>query len=229
MQKLLIGHVVVVLAVIGALFAADAPIRGEVERRVASTLRTTVPFTQTPTLRLDGYPFAWHALTGRFPSAHVTAAGMPMRIEPHEVVLTDVELALTEVTYTTAEVRAASLTGTARLSYADLSKLAGVPLTFVEGRLAATYAVELFGQRLDAVVTGVPHVDAERQTVTLGEAEIGVAGFRLGREVSQQLIDRLVKPVPLALQFGLRLDALTPTLDGLVLGYGGRDVVFPVR
>lgn len=229
MRTFLICLVVLVVVLAGGLVAADGPLRVEVQRRVADALRTSVPFTQVPTVTIEGYPLAWHAATGRFPSVRVQAAGMPTRIEPHDVVLADVDLTLTDVGFSLAEVRARTAKGTARLSYDDLSRIVGVPVGSVDGRLRATYTTELFGLEVAAVVTGVPGLDRAAQTVTLVDPEVSVAGFSLGKEASAGLIGTLVKPVPLTLQNGFMLDALSPAADGLLLSYGGAHVVFPLR
>lgn len=225
----MVGLVVAVVLLAGALVAADGPLRGEVQRRVAADLRTSVPFTQTPTVTIEGYPFAWYAATGRFPSARVRAEGLPMRIEPHDVVLADVDVALTDVAYASTGVRARSVTGSARLTYADLSTLAGVPVAFADGRLRATYAAEVLGTQVRAVVSGVPSLDRAAQTVTLVDADVAVAGINLGRQASQGIIATLVRPVPLNLQYNLVLDAVSPAPDGLVVGFSGIDVTFTAR
>ena len=228
MRKLLSGLVVVVLLLGGALVAVDGPLRSAVERRVAAELRASVPFTEAPSVALEGYPFVWHAATGSFPAARISAPGMPMRIEPHDVVLADVDLTLTGVTSSATDIGADSVQGTAVLAYPDLSKLAGVPVAFDDGRLAASYRAELVGVGVEAVVSGVPGLDAARQTVTLADADVTVAGFSLGRQASQGLIDTLVKPVGIALQYGLRLDAVSPSPDGLRVAFAGTDVTFPI-
>ena len=229
MRRLLVGLVVLAVVAAGVLAASDGPLRSEVERRVAASLRTSVPFTDTPTVAIAGSPFAWHLVTGRFPSARIRAAGMPTTMGTTAVTVADVDLLLTDVRSSPEEVRAGSARGTARLAYADLSSLAGVPLGFEDGRLVATYRTSVAGLSVEARVSGLPGLDKENQTVSIVDPDVSVAGISLGRDSSRLLLDAVVEPVPLALEFGLRLDSVSPAADGLLVGYSGSDVAFPVR
>lgn len=84
----------------------------------------------------------------------------------------------------------------------------------------------MVGQRLAAKASGVPALDVAAQTVRIEDAQIEVVGIALDRGLSQQLADRLLKPIPIALEFGLRLSAIEVNDAGLRLTASARD--FPV-
>lgn len=227
MRRVWLAIAVVIALAIGAVVATDGALRREVERRVAQDLTTSVPFTTAPEVTIDGYPFLWHAATGRFPAIHVRGDAMPLPVEGVQATVTDVDLTLTDVATSASDTRATTVAGTARLPYDDLSALAGIPIAYADARLVATYQADVLGVTVSAVVSGVPVLDAAGTAVTLGEADVSVAGFRLGPDVSQRLIDTLVKPTPIALPFGLRLAHLDAKPSGLVVEFTGTDVVFP--
>jgi hypothetical protein len=57
--------------------------------------------------------------------------------------------------------------------------------------------------------------------------DVSVAGIALGSLVVSQLLPTLTVPIPLPpLPYGLRLDALRPTADGLVVEGSAEAVVF---
>ena len=230
MRKLLVGLVVLVLAAVAAVVGTDGCVRRQVERDVAANLQVSVPFTSAPTVQIDGWPFVWHAATRRFSAAHVRAEGMPMKVADREVTLRAIDLTLTDVAYAPDAVTAGRLTGTAELTYADLSTLAGLPVTFsAPDRLEVATRVELLGVGVDAVVSGKPLLDAAAQTITVTEPQVSVAGVSVAPAIVQAILDRTVKPVGVPLQYDLRMTSAKATPTGVALAVEGAGVRFPTR
>ena len=70
--------------------------------------------------------------------------------------------------------------GTARLDYARLSSLAGTPLAYGgEERVEIVVNTTVVGREVQAVISGLPRLNAKEQTMTLRDAKIAVAGVNL--------------------------------------------------
>ncbi len=226
MRKALAALVGLVVVAVLAVVASDAPLRAEVERRVAAEVATSVPFSATPSVELGGYPFAWHAVTRQFPTAHIRAAGMPMRIGEHRATLADVDVTLVGVDARQPHVKARTVEGTAVLTYADLSAVARLPISGSNGRLTATYETSVLGVPVRVVASGQPTLDPAAQAVSLEKPDLQLAGRSIGPEASQALLDALVKPVAVPLDYGLKLVRVTAGSDGLHISFDGTDVAF---
>jgi len=147
------------------------------------------------------------------------------------VFLTDVVADTGKVTLGAREVSIASLTGSARLSYADLSKIAGMPVTGASGgRLKSTYSLELFGQKLNFAISALPEVDAGAQVIRLTEpkVELDVNDKYSDIALSQDQVDAIVKPIPVKLDHGLRLTGISPDESGVAVGVEGTNITVPI-
>ncbi|MDO5534212.1 MAG: DUF2993 domain-containing protein [Propionibacteriaceae bacterium] len=220
---------VAVAVVIGGAYLFDDRIRDEAQRQVAANLKAGVPFTVTPTVEIAGHPFAWHLLTQRYPSVRVTGAQAPVTVaEGTTLNLLNVDVTLTDVTTTPDAVRAASLAGTGRITWDEVSALAGVQIGDAGGgRLSATGSADVFGVAVTGSLTGVPHLDVGAQTLTIADPQLEVAGVRLPDVATRALVAELVQPFEVPLPYGLGLDAVEPRPNGLGLSVSGVDVEFP--
>ncbi len=71
----------------------------------------------------------------------------------------------------------ATVTGSAVLSYADLSKIADVPITYAkDGRLQLRYTRDVFGRELSFAVSALPRLDVEAQVVRLTDPKLDLGG-----------------------------------------------------
>lgn len=228
----LLGLVVLVVVAVGGLaIAFDSTLRREASEQVAQSLKTSVPFTVEPTVTIEGYPFAWHLVQRSFPSVRVQGAIMPMALSPEQTVpFYQVDLTLTDVSPSTDQVRARSLTGTGRLAYPDLGRLADATITHAGGdRVAFERDVSFYGIDFRGRLTGVPLLDRADQTLTLTDTQLELAGVRIPDQATAALVERIVQPFAVPLPYGLRLDAVTPVADGLRVDVTGQDVTFPLR
>ena len=235
MRRVLIGLLVAVLVLVGigagVALVLDDRWRTEAERQVSLQLRDAVPFTVQPTVDIEGYPFAWHAATRSFPAARVRGAEMPLTLDAGaRLPLYEVDATLRGVTFDEAQVRGTALTGTGRLAYADVGRLADARVAHVGGdRVALERRLSVQGLNLDVRLTGVPAWNAERQTLSVDQGQLDVAGVRLPDQVTGALMDQMVQPIAVPLPHGLRLDAVRPTPEGLWADVSGADLVFPIR
>lgn len=228
---LLVLLLVVAGAAVGGAYFFDGRLRAEAADRVSTQLKASAPFTVKPTVTIKGYPFAWHVITRRFPSVRVQGAEMP--VEPDastRLSLYEVDVTLRDVVPGTDAVTAAGLTGTGRLSYADLGRLAQSRVSHAGGdRLTLERDVDVYGLKATLRLTGRPSLDAAAQTLTLADPEVDVAGVRIPAQASRSLVEAMLKPAPVPLPYGLRIDALNPVDNGVVVGFRADDVRFPLR
>jgi hypothetical protein len=233
MRKGLVWTLVVVLVLgVGGYFG-DNWLRGYAENRAAEAIFAELgEGGGAPSVGLGGFPFALALITRSVPSAHLAVDTVPLEISGKKVFLTKVVADTGTVTLGAKEVSVASLTGSAMLSYADLSKIAGMTVTdATEGRLKSTYTVELFGQKVSFAISALPEVDATAQVIRLTKpkVELDVNDKFSDIALSQDQVDAIVKPIPVKLDHGLRLTSLTPREDGVAVSVGGTNLTVPVR
>lgn len=218
------------LAVLGVGgYVADNAVRDNVEARVVSSLTTALHPTGVPEVELGGTPFSLALLTHTIPDAQLAVAGLPVEMAGHPVTLADVSVAAQQLSFTDNQLVLGSATGEARLSYDDLSAVASVPIGYGgSDRLQASYTVTVFAAELTASVSAVPELDVATQQLRLTQAKLTVAGVDLGAEALQSLIDAVVEPVDVALPYGVKLTAITPTAEGLQLAAAGDQLVIPL-
>ncbi len=230
MRKGLVWTLVIVLVLgVGGYFG-DNWLRGYVQDRAVEAAGSSLGDGEA-TVMLGGTPFVLSLITRSVPSAHVEVATLPLEISGHAVQLTDVVADTGTVTLGASQVSIATLTGSAVLSYADLSKIAGMPVTYAnDGRLKSTYTVELFGQKLKFAISALPEVDAAAQVIRLTKpkVELGVDDKFSSIALSQDQVDAIVKPIKVLLDHDLRLTSITPRDSGVAVGVAGTNISVPI-
>jgi LmeA-like phospholipid-binding len=220
--------VVALVALVGvAVVALDGPARAVAQDSTAAALQKQVPFTAKPSVTIEGWPFLWDAVVG-FPQVRVSAPGMPVTSGSDKVTLSDPDFTLTGVVARPQALTATALRGTAVLSYAELSRLAGGSVTYADGdRIKFTAHVTLYGRDFDAVVTGVPTLDVQGQTLTIGQASVDIAGVTIPQVPVDAIASVVAKPIAVTLPFGLQVRAVSATAAGVRADVGGTDVTLP--
>ena len=214
-------------AAVGAAFLFDGELRARAEQQTAASLATSVPL-ENPHVSIGGTPIAWHLLTNRFPSVRVTADAMPLDLEVGEVSLHTVDATLTDVRPAADALRAATLVGTGRLTYEEVSRLAGTPITYAaDQRISASGSMQVLGMTVRGTLSAAPVLDPAARTITLEAPQADIAGVTLPSQAVAALVDQVWKPVTLNLPYGLTLDSVTATPEGLQIGVTGADVTLP--
>jgi len=219
---------VVLLVLAGATLVFDAQIRSAVESRVGSELAAAVPFTEQPEVTITGYPLVWHALQRRVEAVHVRASGMPVTAGSVTVTLTDVDLQLTDGWLRAQEMGAATVSGSVRVPYDELGRLADAEVRFEPpDRLAVTRTVDVLGRPVSATLSASAALDPEAGRIALGDPRAEVAGLGLPDAAVRGVIRALAEPIAVPLPYGLRLDQVAPGPDGVAVRVVGTDVVVP--
>lgn len=213
-------------AVVGGVYAFDAPVRNIVSDRVAAELEASVPFPERPRVTVEGHPLVWHLIAREFPAVRVQARELPVQADGTTTIpLYDLDVTLTDVTYQPDAVRAATLAGTGWLDYADLSRVADARIGRAdEQRLFFERDVEFMSLNFTGRLLGRPVLDAEAQTLGLTDVELDLAGVPIPPQASQSLVDTILRPVPVELPHGLRLDGLALEDRGIHVTMAATDV-----
>jgi len=223
--------VVVALAVL-ALALADRLLAALAERKAAGYL--SAPFGHPATVRVHGSPFLTQALRGRYRNVEVVGGLTIGDIRGATLVahLTNAYLPLRELLGGRArELPCEHVAGRLVLPYPELARVARVPglvLTFEGERLLAKARLPVPGISQLARVGGEAVLSlAAGGAVWLRVRGVSVAGLSLPRGVLNQLVPTLTVPIPLPpLPYGLHLDELRPTANGLVVDGSAHAVVF---
>lgn len=223
-----LGRVLIVLAVIAALLVGvEFGVRALVGSQLQQALAATDLELEQPTVDLGGGSVLVALAQGRFVDLSGTAASAEVPFEEHRLPVSDVGYRASDIRLTglsAAVVGSVELAGT--LGWSGLSDLAGMPVRYGgEGRVLVTYTVDVLGlNALEIGISGVPQLDVEAQQVVLTQSRIDVAGIEISEALSQQIIDRVVKPISLAAGDGVRVTAVSVAEDGLVASLTATDV-----
>jgi hypothetical protein len=222
-------RVLLVALVVGVLLlAADRFAGGVAERETVLRLQAALATAQRPSVEIDRFPFLTQLASRSFNSVRVVGDGLGGAVDsPTPVAHVDLRLQQVRTSSSFARITAASAVGRAEFEYAALGPLAGVPVAYAgDGRVELTIQTELFSVPVAAKVTGVPELDVDRQTVTLGQPTINVRGVDIPTRTAEALLGDQLKPVPLTgIPLGLTVTDLVPGERYLDVALTGQDVV----
>jgi LmeA-like phospholipid-binding len=223
--------VVIVAVLLGGAWIADSSVRvaeeGEAAAQVAAALGAA---EGTTSVQLGGFPFSVSYLTKSVPQASLEVASFPTTIAGTQVTVTDLRLTTGTVTMEPDSLTAQAVSGRASMSYQDLSSLVGLPITSGgQNRLQLQYSVALFGTELSAEVSAVPQVDPATHTLALTDPQVSIVGFDLPSAAVQQVVDSVVKPLDLALPYGLNLVGFEPDADQVTIVFAADSMTVPIQ
>ena len=223
--------VVALLAV--TIAAADRYVAREAERRASEYL--SAPLGRDARVRVHGSPFLTQAIRGRYDRVEVTASGITLGVlggTSMRAHLVNAYLPLRDVLGRRAdELSVERLHGDLVIPYAEVvrvSRIPGLRLSYRDDRLIATARVPVPGISQLARLSGeaVARI-GDGGSVWVRVRNVSVAGLTLPGLVLSQLVPTLAFAVPLpALPYGLRIEALTPTPDGLQVSGSAAAVTF---
>lgn len=228
---LIVVGAIVVIAVV-TLPLVDRVVAGIAERKASEYL--SEPFGHPATVRVHGSPFLTQALRGRYGDVEVLGGLRIGDINGATLVahLTNAYLPVRELLGRRAtELPCERVEGRLVLPYPELARIARIPglsLAFDGERLVAGAALPVPGISQLARVSGEAMLSVNRAgAVWLQIRDVSVAGITLSSLVLTQLLPTLSVPIPLPrLPYGLRLDELRPTANGLVVDGSADAVVF---
>lgn len=226
-----LGKVLIVLGIIAALVVgAEFAVRYVVQSQAQKAIQNVDLDLTNPTMNLGGGSVLAAVAQGRFVDVSGTADAVQVPFKGHKVPVNSITYNATDIRLVSASeavIGTLELTGT--LDYAGLSTVAGLPISSGgEGRVLVTYSVDILGlNSLDIGISGVPVLDVPGQQVELEQSRIEVAGITLTDELSQQIIDRVVKPISLAADERVTVNSIAVQPNGLQVNLTATEI--PVR
>lgn len=223
---------VIVAAVAIGLPVLDRALAALAERKASEYL--SAPFGHPATVRVLGTPFLTQALRGRYRDVEVVGGLQIGDISGATLVahVTNAYLPPRELLGGRArELPCEHVAGRLLIPYSELSRVARIPglsLAFTGGRLMATAALPVPGISQLARVSGEAVLSLSGSGgAWLRIRGVSVAGISLPSVALSQLLPTLTVPIQLpALPYGLRLDELRPTPEGLAVDGSAQAVVF---
>ncbi|MDQ7993105.1 MAG: DUF2993 domain-containing protein [Propionicimonas sp.] len=230
LKPLLITGAAVVVLGVGAVLG-DSAVRGVAEVRVAGQVQQELGLAEPPEVELGGTPFTAALITREVPSAALRATDVPVEVSGQQITLDTVEVVAQDLALGAGEVHVGSGRAEALVGYPALSTLAGVPVEAGDepGRVQVSYTAALFGQQLVAVVSAVPALSTDATQVELTQTRISIAGFDLGENVAQRILDQVVEPIRLELPYGLVPESIEAAADGLTVAVTATDLTVPLE
>lgn len=215
--------------ILGGLFTiADRLAVNYAEGEAAERIRAKQGLAGTPDVSIKGFPFLTQVMGKELDQVDVTLTGVEASAGGRKVRVTEMKAALKQVrlenNFSTAV--AASASGTARISYADLGKASSEDVTVGyggKGKVKVTGSVEIpvLGRVTRSVLSSVSLVGGDtirvRADKVPGEGLPGVEE----RIRERTDFDRQVGGLPA----GLKLTKVEATPDGVVVTVAGENVV----
>lgn len=221
MRRLVTFLIVLVVIGLGG-WVADSWVRGQAEARAAAAIQAGLGLDKEPTVSIGGFPFTMALVTKSVPSARISAGSVPLKVSGQRVTVTGVFVDSDQIRLDGDEVHFSRVTGTGVLSYGDLAGLSGVPTSYGgDGRLKLNYAARVAGQEYMVWVTAEPTLAADGSGIELRSVKLDAES---SATLSQKQLDRLAKPIPVALPDGVRLTALTPAEGGVAVAAMATDL-----
>lgn len=225
---LITGSVLALLAAGGVV--GDGLARSAAQDQVAAQLQSELGLAERPSVELGGVPFTAVLVTRKVPTATLEAVDVPLEVSGQELSLDRVSVDARDLVLGSGEVVVGQAQAEILLGYPALTTLAGFPVEADTdpGRLKVSYTADLFGRKLVAVVTAVPELAADGTRLELSDPRISIAGFDLGEDVAQRIMNQLVRPIDLDLPYGLVPDSIAVAEDGMTARLTASSVAVPL-
>ncbi|HEV7825173.1 MAG TPA: DUF2993 domain-containing protein [Mycobacteriales bacterium] len=224
-----------VVVLVGLAAVADRAAARYAEQRLAEqaatwATRAGAPADEKPTVHVEGVPFLDQVVRGRYDGVRITARD----VGAGGLVASRLDVHLTGVRLPFADLRAGDLsratasevTATAHIPLSEFATALsprGVEVGVVGDRLRIQVPFEIAG--FHSTVTSLADVEASGGKLRVHLSDLRAAGAKLPQSVadavSQQLSTIIEAP---ALPYGLELDQVHVTSEGLVATATGRDV-----
>lgn len=220
----------ILLVLLGGLFVgADRLAVGFAEDEVAARIKSAKGLSEQPSVEIHGFPFLTQILGKELDSVDATLDGLTVTVGGREVEVTEVDVALSDVrlenNFSTAV--AARATGSARITYTDLSENVGEGYTigYAGAERAAKNQVKveanagLLGRALELTLHSTVSV-ADGDTVRLHAEEIPEIPLAENLIRDRTDLDLALEGLPA----GLKLEKAEVDEKGVVLHLTGTDV-----
>ncbi|GAB3918525.1 hypothetical protein GCM10011575_34240 [Microlunatus endophyticus] len=215
----------VVAIILALLVVADRLAPRIVADRVAATLQTALNTDQRPAVSLGGFPFLTQVATGHYQHIAISAKDVPIAGTGGRLSVTRLDGTLTDVhtgrTFRTITV--GRFTGSATVSYAEISGFAGTSVSYDS---TATNGDGFVTLKLPGsiTVTGRPAIDGATHELYLARPQFRVGGRLLPGAVPDDLVDKLFRVRLPQVLSGVELSNVRAARTGLTLTASGSNI-----
>ncbi|RLU86868.1 hypothetical protein CTZ27_24080 [Streptomyces griseocarneus] len=224
---------VIVAVILGALFVgADRLAVYFAEDRAAEKIRSSQNLSGTPSVSIKGFPFLTQVANSTLDEVEVKLDGVTANAGDRSIRVTgfDAKLQGVKINSSFTSAVADKATGTAHISYADLTRATGDPNVTVgyggtdkagKSQVKVTGKISLMGQTIERSVLSTVTVTGG-DTIRVRADEIPAEGFPGVEQLIRQKIDfdRKIDGLPK----GITLDKVVTTQDGVDITLTGSKV-----
>ncbi|MFB7029420.1 MULTISPECIES: DUF2993 domain-containing protein [unclassified Streptomyces] len=220
-------RILLILAVVlgGILVGVDRLAAAYTESEAADRTKLSGLRSESVEVDIKGFPFLTQVAADRFDRVDVRATGIQARAGDRQIRVGELDMVLRDVTVTGGwtGAKAGSATGTALISYADLTAASEREATVAyggEGKVEVTGSVKVLGRTLTrTVVSTVSVVNGDtirfRADEVPGEGIPGVEDLVRARTDFER---------PLQVLAGMKVEKVEPRPEGLAVTVSGKDM-----
>ncbi|MFE7511119.1 LmeA family phospholipid-binding protein [Streptomyces sp. NPDC057540] len=221
-------RILLIVAVVlgGILVGIDRLAVAYAESEASSRVKLSGARADAIDVDIKGFPFLTQVADKRFDEVDVTASGVRATAGDKDIRVGELTMALRDVTVTGdwAGAKAGSASGTALVSYADLTAASDRGATVAyggDGKVKVTGSVKILGRSLTrSVLSTVTVVNGD--TLKVRADEVPGAGLPGVEELVRERTDF---ERPIGTIAGLKVERVEPRPDGLAVMVTGKDVV----
>ncbi|MFE1909222.1 DUF2993 domain-containing protein [Streptomyces gardneri] len=220
-------RILLIVAVVlgGVLVGIDRLAVAYAESEAASRVKLSGASSESFEVDIKGFPFLTQVADKRFGEVDVVAKGVEATAGSRKIKITELTADLRDVTVTGdwAGARAGSASGTALISYADLTAASDREATVAyggDGKLKVTGGVEIMGRTLTrSVLSTVTIVNGD--TIKVRADEVPGEGIPGVEELVRKRTDF---ERPIGLIAGMKVEKVEATPEGLAVAVSGKDI-----
>lgn len=220
-------RILLIVAVVlgGVLVGIDRLAVAYAESEAASRVKLSGASSDSFEVDIKGFPFLTQVADKRFGEVDVVAKGVKATAGSRQIRIAELTAALRDVTVTGdwAGARAGSASGTALISYADLTAASDREAKVEyggDGKLKVTGGVEIMGRTLTrSVLSTVTIVNGD--TIKVRADEVPGEGIPGVEELVRKRTDF---ERPIGLIAGMRVEKAEATPEGLAVAVSGKDI-----
>jgi hypothetical protein len=242
-RRLLITFIVLVIVVVGLLAVADRVSASYAERligdKVSEQVAAQKATSEKPDVTIEGIPFLTQVADGRYQEIKIllrdfagpagNGTDRTIKMPQLDIRAQDVKAPLKTIRTGNGDIVASTVTGTATITYAELTELInqpGLKLEHKNGKLIGSAPVKALGQTYN--VAGTVNLTVNNGAVQVRFTDVTAQGLP-DLPIVRSLINAYAQKLALdlkvpALPLKLALQKVDPQADGLKVTVGARDV-----
>jgi len=228
------GLVITVLVLAILLVVADRVALVIADRAVASKIQSTQNLSRRPGVHIEGFPFLTQVIGNRYRAVRLNASQVTVGDSGRKVTMKTVNARATGINTTRDFSRATAdtVSGTATVTYSELSRVVGVPLRYDgtgadgAGRVATTKTLSALGLSVTGSVSAEVNVlGGDRLQFSQVRVTLADTGVSLPQSTTDQFLSVFGNQLSLSgLPFGLRIDRIIATPAGVEVAGSGTHV-----